>query len=74
MGKYSHAIGSDADHLDFGSPFYPAYYSALTQQLWFLLGQNLVEDVIVPLSLELIGDTRLLQQIYKRKKNVKVEQ
>lgn len=50
------------------SAFYPAYYSALTQQLWFLLGQNLVEDVIVPLSLELIGDTRLLQQIYKRKK------
>lgn len=35
----------------------------LTQQFWFLLGQNLVEDVVVSLSLELIGDTRFLQQI-----------
>ena len=35
----------------------------LTQQLWFLLGQNLVEDVVVSLSLELIGDSGFLQQI-----------
>ena len=39
------------------------FHPALTQQLWFLLGQNLVEDVVVSLSLELIGDSGFLQQI-----------
>jgi len=34
-----------------------------TQQFWSSLGQNLIEDVVVSLSLELKSDTRLLQQI-----------
>ena len=32
----------------------------LTQQLWLLVGQDLVEDVVVPLSLELEDHPGLL--------------
>lgn len=38
-------------------------WMVLTQQFWFPLGQNLIEDVVVSLSLELIGDAGFLQQI-----------
>ncbi len=38
-------------------------FKVLTQQFWFLLRQNLVEDVVVSFSLELICDTGFLQQI-----------
>ena len=40
--------------------FYYRSYTAvyiLTQQFWFLLRQDLVEDVVVSLSLELESDT-----------------
>ena len=39
----------------------------LTKELRFLLRQDLVEDVVVPLSLQLEGHTRLLQKIYPEK-------
>lgn len=35
----------------------------LTQQLWLLVGQDLVEDVVVSLSLQLEDHPRLLQEI-----------
>lgn len=35
----------------------------LTQQLWLLVGQDLVEDVVVPLRLELEDHPGLLQEI-----------
>lgn len=35
----------------------------LTQQLWLLVGEDLVKDVVVPLSLQLENDTGLLQEV-----------
>lgn len=35
----------------------------LTQKLWLLVGQDLVEDVVVPLSLQLEDHPGLLQEI-----------
>lgn len=32
----------------------------LTQQLWLLVGQDLIEDVVVPLGLQLEDHPRLL--------------
>lgn len=32
----------------------------LTNKLWFLIGHDLVEDVVAPFSLELEGDSGLL--------------
>lgn len=37
----------------------------LTNELWLLIGHDLVEDVVASLSLELEGDSGLLQQIWK---------
>lgn len=36
---------------------------SLTQQLWLFVGQDLVEDVVVPLSLQLEDHPGLLQEI-----------
>lgn len=40
---------------------------SLTEQLRFPLGQNLVEDVVISFSLQLISDPRFLQQIWHKK-------
>lgn len=40
--------------------------TGLTQQLWLLVGQDLVEDVVVPLSLQLENHPGLLQEIWSR--------
>lgn len=37
--------------------------AGLTQQLWLLVGQDLVEDVVVSLSLELEDHPGLLQKV-----------
>lgn len=41
--------------------------TGLTQQLWLLVGQDLVEDVVVPLSLQLEDHPGLLQEIWSRR-------
>ena len=41
--------------------------TGLTQQLWLFVGQDLVEDVVVPLSLQLEDHPGLLQEIWSRR-------
>jgi len=51
--------------------WWPTTAEPLTQEFWLLVGQNLVEDVVISLSLELEGHTGLLQKIcdrYKRER------
>lgn len=36
----------------------------LTQELWLLIGEDLVVDVVVSFSLQLEDDTRLLQEVW----------
>lgn len=40
-------------------------FDLFTKQLRFSLRQNLIEDVVIPFSLKLEGDTGLFQQICK---------